>query len=86
MHEENGILQRYEAINLSVSVHQHVVYFIGVHPNSAATVTDLVVQFLGNDSNRDVVLQQSERSDEPGWPTTSHEYRRNRRRHDSATK
>ena len=49
----------------------NVVLSIGAHPNSAATLTDSVVGFFDDDSNGDLVLQQSERSDKPGWPTTS---------------
>jgi hypothetical protein len=65
-----GLLKQQHA-NLSVSVHHCVVHSIRTHPNPVAALTESVVEFLSDDSNGDLVLQQSERSDEPGWPTTS---------------
>jgi len=32
-------------------------HLIGTHPNTGAALADMVVEFLGDDSNGDVVLQ-----------------------------
>ena len=65
-----GLLKQQNA-KLPINVHRHVVQSIGTYPQPVAALADVVVGFLVDDSNRDVILYQCERSDEPGWPTTS---------------
>ena len=55
--------------DLSVCV--NIVHSIKAHPNSVAALAHSVIEFLGDDSNGDVVLQQCEGSDESGWASTS---------------
>lgn len=54
-----------------ISEHRDVIRSIGAYPNSVGVLADTVVGFLVNDSNRNMILQQCECNDEPGWPTTS---------------
>ena len=54
-----------------ISVHRDVIHSIGAYPNPVGALANAVVEFLVDDSKRNMILQQCERNDEPGWPTTS---------------